>query len=148
LSHLGVEVSGYFLQRMKTKWGSCNDKAGNIRLNTELVKKPKDVLEYVIVHEMAHLIEPTHSDRFVAILEKNYPSWREARAELNQLPLEAQTWWGFSPHQKVRRMGPSPHATAPGRDSRWEARDNPALHLIRWAGKPGERGRSGMPLFC
>jgi len=92
LSHLGVEVSGYFLQRMKTKWGSCNDKAGNIRLNTELVKKPKDVLEYVIVHEMAHLIEPTHSDRFVAILEKNYPSWREARAELNQLPLEAQTW--------------------------------------------------------
>lgn len=77
---------------MKTKWGSCNDKAGNIRLNTELVKKPKDVLEYVIVHEMAHLIEPTHSDRFVAILEKNYPSWREARAELNQLPLEAQTW--------------------------------------------------------
>ncbi len=92
MSHLGVEVSGYFLQRMKTKWGSCNDKAGNIRLNTELVKKPKDVLEYVIVHEMAHLIEPTHSDRFVAILEKNYPSWREARAELNQLPLEAQTW--------------------------------------------------------
>ncbi|MFP6882818.1 MAG: M48 family metallopeptidase [Roseibacillus sp.] len=92
MSRLGVEVSGYFLQRMKTKWGSCNDKAGNIRLNTELVKKPKDVLEYVIVHEMAHLIEPTHSDRFVAILEKNYPSWREARAELNQLPLEAQTW--------------------------------------------------------
>lgn len=92
MSHLGVEVSGYFLQRMKTKWGSCNDKAGNIRLNTELVKKPKDVLEYVIVHEMAHLIEPTHSDRFVTILEKNYPSWREARAELNQLPLEAQTW--------------------------------------------------------
>ena len=92
MSHLGVEVSGYFLQRMKIKWGSCNDKAGNIRLNTELVKKPKDVLEYVIVHEMAHLIEPTHSDRFVAILEKNYPSWREARAELNQLPLEAQTW--------------------------------------------------------
>lgn len=92
MSHLGVEVSGYFLQRMKTKWGSCNDKAGNIHLNTELVKKLKDVLEYVIVHEMAHLIEPTHSDRFVAILEKNYPSWREARAELNQLPLEAQTW--------------------------------------------------------
>lgn len=92
MSRLGVEVSGYFLQRMKTKWGSCNDKAGNIRLNTELVKKPKDVLEYVIVHEMAHLIEPTHSDRFVTILEKNYPSWREARAELNQLPLEAQTW--------------------------------------------------------
>lgn len=89
---LKVSVSGYFLQRMKTKWGSCNHAAGNIRLNTELVKKPKDLLEYVIVHEMAHLIEPTHSDRFIAILEEHYPSWREARAELNELPLAAEIW--------------------------------------------------------
>lgn len=89
---LKVSVSGYFLQRMKTKWGSCNHLAGNIRLNTELVKKPKDLLEYVIVHEMAHLIEPTHSDRFIAILEKHYSSWREARAELNELPLAAENW--------------------------------------------------------
>ncbi|MDA7522587.1 M48 family metallopeptidase [Akkermansiaceae bacterium] len=89
---LKVKVSGYFLQKMKTKWGSCNRKAGHIRLNTELVKKPKDLLEYVIVHEMTHLIEPTHSDSFIAILEENYPSWREARAELNELPLSAETW--------------------------------------------------------
>ncbi len=89
---LKVSVSGYFLQRMKTKWGSCNHAAGNIRLNTELVKKPKDLLEYVIVHEMAHLIEPTHGDRFIAILEEHYPSWREARAELNELPLAAESW--------------------------------------------------------
>jgi predicted metal-dependent hydrolase len=89
---LKVEVRGYFLQRMKTKWGSCNHRAGHIRLNTELVKKPKDLLEYVIVHEMAHLIEPTHSDRFVAILEEHYPTWREARAELNELPLTAEAW--------------------------------------------------------
>lgn len=89
---LKVSVSGYFLQRMKTKWGSCNHSAGNIRLNTELVKKPKDLLEYVIVHEMAHLIEPTHSERFIAILEEHYPSWREARAELNELPLAAEVW--------------------------------------------------------
>ena len=89
---LKVSVSGYFLQRMKTKWGSCNNAAGNIRLNTELAKKPKDLLEYVIVHEMAHLIEPTHSDRFIAILEEHYPSWREARAELNELPLAASVW--------------------------------------------------------
>lgn len=89
---LGVKVVGYYLQRMKTKWGSCNHAAGNIRLNTELVKKPKDLLEYVIVHEMAHLIEPTHSDRFIAILEHHYPSWREARAELNELPLTAEVW--------------------------------------------------------
>jgi predicted metal-dependent hydrolase len=89
---LNVKVSGYFLQRMKTKWGSCNYRAGHIRLNTELVKKPKDLLEYVIVHEMVHLIEPTHSERFVAMLQKHYPTWREARAELNELPLAAEVW--------------------------------------------------------
>ena len=71
---LGVEVAGYFLQRMKTKWGSCNHRARHIRLNTELVKKPKDLLEYVVVHEMLHLIEPTHSERFVALLSKHYPT--------------------------------------------------------------------------
>ncbi|OQW66145.1 MAG: metal-dependent hydrolase [Nitrospira sp. ST-bin5] len=89
---LKVKVAGYFLQRMKTKWGSCNHKVGYIRLNTELVKKPKDLLEYVIVHEMVHLIEPTHSEHFIAILTKHYPSWREARAELNELPLTAEAW--------------------------------------------------------
>lgn len=90
---LGVKVNGYFLQRMKTKWGSCNHRAGHIRLNTELVKKPKDLLEYVVVHEMIHLLEPTHNDRFVALLDEYYPTWREARAELNELPLAAETWF-------------------------------------------------------
>jgi predicted metal-dependent hydrolase len=89
---LAVKVRSYFLQRMKTKWGSCNHKLGHIRLNTELIKKPKDLLEYVIVHEMVHLIEPTHSRRFVALLQKHYPTWRESRAELNELPLAAETW--------------------------------------------------------
>ncbi|MGH8645264.1 MAG: M48 family metallopeptidase [Gammaproteobacteria bacterium] len=89
---LKVKVAGYFLQRMKTKWGSCNHRAGHIRLNTELVKKPKDLLEYVIVHEMVHLLERTHSDRFIAILGEHYPTWREARAELNELPLTAEMW--------------------------------------------------------
>ena len=89
---LGVQVSAYFLQRMKTKWGSCNRKATHIRLNTELVKKPKDLIEYVIVHEMIHLIEPIHNDRFIAILTEHYPTWREARAELNELPLAAEEW--------------------------------------------------------
>ncbi|WP_434946160.1 M48 family metallopeptidase [Luteimonas sp. SDU82] len=89
---LGVKVSGYFLQRMKTKWGACNHRAGNIRLNTELVKKPKDLLEYVIVHEMIHLLEPTHSERFIALLDAHYPAWREARVELNELPLAAEKW--------------------------------------------------------
>lgn len=89
---LGVHVNAYFLQRMKTKWGSCNSRAGNIRLNTELAKKPQDLVEYVLVHEMVHLIEPRHSERFVALLNEHYPSWREARAELNALPLGAETW--------------------------------------------------------
>jgi len=89
---LKVRVTRYFLQRMKTKWGSCNHKAGHIRLNTQLVTKPNDLLEYVIVHEMAHLIEPTHSDRFLTILGGHYPTWREARAELNELPLAAEAW--------------------------------------------------------
>ena len=89
---LGVNVAGYFLQRMKTKWGSCNHREGHIRLNTELVKKPRDLLEYVIVHEMAHLSEPTHGERFIAILAKHYPAWRDARAELNAMPLAAEVW--------------------------------------------------------
>jgi predicted metal-dependent hydrolase len=89
---LGVKVAGYHLQHMKTRWGGCNPRAGHIRVNTELVKKPADLLEYVVVHEMLHLIEPTHSERFVALLSRHYPGWREARAELNELPLGAETW--------------------------------------------------------
>ena len=89
---LGVQVTAYFLQRMKTKWGSCNHKAGHIRLNTELVKKPRDLIEYVVVHEMLHLIESTHSDRFISLLTEHFPTWREARAELNDLPLAAEEW--------------------------------------------------------
>jgi predicted metal-dependent hydrolase len=89
---LRVDVAGYFLQRMKTKWGSCNHRARTIRVNTELVKKPKDLLEYVIVHEMLHLLEQRHSERFFALLDRHYPTWREARSELNELPLTAEAW--------------------------------------------------------
>ena len=89
---LQVTVRGYFLQRMKTRWGSCNPRAGHIRLNTELVRKPRDLLEYVLVHELLHLIEPTHNDRFVRLLDEHYPAWRTARAELNELPLAAEKW--------------------------------------------------------
>lgn len=91
-ARLGVRPRSYFLQRMKTKWGGCNHRSQSIRLNTELVKKPRDLLEYVVVHEMLHLIEPTHSERFQALLGVHYPTWREARAELNALPLGAETW--------------------------------------------------------
>ena len=89
---LHVTVSAYHLQRMKTKWGSCNHQSGSIRLNTELVKKPRDLLEYVIAHEIAHLIEPSHGERFIALMDRYYRTWREARAELNELPLAAEAW--------------------------------------------------------
>lgn len=89
-SRLGVQVAAYFLQRMKTKWGSCNPAARHIRLNTELVKKPRALLEYVVVHEMVHLIAPTHGGQFVGLLDEHYPGWREARVELNELPLVAE----------------------------------------------------------
>ena len=84
---LGVTVRAYYLQRMKTQWGSCNHKAKNIRLNTELIKKPRDLLDYVVVHEMTHLLEPAHNERFIGILNEVYPSWRDARLELNELPI-------------------------------------------------------------
>jgi predicted metal-dependent hydrolase len=91
---LGVRVAGYFLQRMKTKWGSCNHRARTIRLNTELVKKPKDLAEYVVVHEMTHLLASTHSPAYIRLLDKHYPAWREARDELNELPLGSEIWRG------------------------------------------------------
>ncbi len=87
---LGVKVSAYYLQRMKTRWGSCNHKRGHIRLNTELVKKPRHLLEYVVVHEMLHLITPAHDERFITLLDTHLPMWREARDELNALPLSAE----------------------------------------------------------
>ncbi len=86
---LEVNVSAYFLQQMRTRWGSCNTRRRHIRLNTELVKKPKNLLEYVVVHELIHLLEPSHNERFVALLDQYYPTWREATAELNRTPLLA-----------------------------------------------------------
>lgn len=87
-----VEVKRFFVQRMKTKWGSCNHSAGTIRLNTELTKKPKECLEYIIVHEMAHLIEPTHNARFVGIMDLFLPQWQAYRDELNRLPVRHEEW--------------------------------------------------------
>jgi predicted metal-dependent hydrolase len=91
-AQLGVTVSRYFLQRMKTKWGSCNHQARTIRLNTEPAKKPRDLLGYVVVHEMLHLIVPTHSEKFLTLMTEHYPAWREARAALNELPLGTVAW--------------------------------------------------------
>jgi predicted metal-dependent hydrolase len=80
---LNVQVKGYYLRRMTTRWGTCNYRTKYIRLNTELVTKPSHLLEYVVVHEMVHLIVPNHGARFIALMNEHYPSWREARSELN-----------------------------------------------------------------
>jgi predicted metal-dependent hydrolase len=89
---LGVTVKGFYVRQMKTKWGSCNHSAGTIRLNTDLAKKPKECLEYVAVHEMAHLLEPTHNARFIALMERFMPNWRVRRNHLNQLPVRHEEW--------------------------------------------------------
>jgi predicted metal-dependent hydrolase len=87
-----VKVGRVFVQRMKTKWGSCNPASKAIRLNTDLAKKPPECLEYVVVHEMAHLIEPTHNDRFSSLMELFLPEWQHLRRQLNELPVRHEEW--------------------------------------------------------
>ena len=89
---MGVTVERLYVQQMKTKWGSCNPCAGTIRLNTELAKKPKECLEYIVIHEMAHLLEPTHNARFIALMDRFMPNWRLRRDRLNQLPVRHEEW--------------------------------------------------------
>jgi len=89
---LSVEVSRVFVQRMKTKWGSCNADNRSIRLNMNLAKKPRECLEYLIVHEMVHLLERKHNDRFKGLMDSSMPHWRLHRDELNRAPLAHETW--------------------------------------------------------
>src|SRR5262249_54022838 len=89
---LGVTVGRFYVQRMKTRWGSCNPATGSIRLNTDLAKKPLASLEYIVVHEMMHLLEPTHNARFVALMDRFLPQWRFSRSQLNQLPVRHEEW--------------------------------------------------------
>jgi predicted metal-dependent hydrolase len=89
---IGVKSNRIFVQRMKTKWGSCNPNTHSIRLNSELAKKSPECLEYVIVHELVHLLEPTHNQRFVSLMNKFMPQWRQFRDELNRQPLSHAEW--------------------------------------------------------
>jgi predicted metal-dependent hydrolase len=89
---LSVQVKRVFIQQMKTKWGSCNHRAGTIRLNTELAKKPRECVEYLIVHELVHLLEPTHNARFIALMDRHMPRWHFYREVLNRLPLRHEHW--------------------------------------------------------
>lgn len=84
---LYVQVKAFGIKRMTTKWGTCNEKAGRIWLNLELAKKPIEYLEYVVVHEMVHLKERKHNEKFVAYLDKQLPNWRHLKEELNKLGL-------------------------------------------------------------
>lgn len=89
---MGVKVERFFVQRMKTKWGSCTPSTSSIRLNTDLAKKPPGCLEYIVVHELAHLLEPTHNARFTALMDRFLPNWRQLRDDLNRLPLRHVEW--------------------------------------------------------
>ena len=89
---MGVKVERFFVRKMKTRWGSCNHRAFSIRLNTDLAKKPKDCLEYIVVHEMAHLLEPTHNARFIALMDQFMPKWQFYRDKLNRLPVSHENW--------------------------------------------------------
>ena len=89
---VGVRVERVFVQRMKTKWGSCNPRTGTIRLNTELARKPPECLEYLLVHELAHLVEPTHNPRFLALMDRLMPGWPSVRRTLNRLPVCHEAW--------------------------------------------------------
>jgi hypothetical protein len=89
---LGVTAADWGVKKMKTRWGTCNIEARRIWLNLELAKKPVQCLEYIVAHEMVHLIERNHNDRFVSILEKHLPHWRAQRALLNSFPISHEHW--------------------------------------------------------
>ncbi|TWC62565.1 M48 family metallopeptidase [Herbaspirillum sp. SJZ099] len=89
---LGLEAPRVHVQHMKTKWGSCSPARKSIRLNTELAKKPPGCLEYIVVHELMHLLEPNHGERFKALMQTFLPEWEERRRELSQLPVRHEKW--------------------------------------------------------
>ena len=91
-SVLGVEVADWGIKRMKTKWGSCSVGARRVWFNLELAKKPLECLDYVVAHELVHLHERHHNDRFVALLNQHLPRWRHIRELLNATPLAHESW--------------------------------------------------------
>ena len=89
---IGRDVTGWTVRRMKTKWGSCNPDSGRLWFNVELAKKHPACLEYIVVHEMTHLLARTHNDRFVELMDGHLPNWRATRDELNGAPLSEEEW--------------------------------------------------------
>jgi hypothetical protein len=84
---IGVKAKSYTIKAMRTKWGSCNTNTGSVNLNLELAKKPVQCIEYVLAHELVHLIERKHNDVFQHYMTKHLPKWRKLRGELNSLPV-------------------------------------------------------------
>lgn len=89
---MDVQPSTWGIKVMRTKWGSCNHRTGSIWLNLELARKPVKCLEYIVVHELVHLLEHTHNDRFVAYMDRFMPQWRMYRQTLNRLPVRHEDW--------------------------------------------------------
>jgi len=91
---IGVQVAEWRLKRMKTRWGTCNPKARRIWLNLELAKRPLHCLDYVIVHELVHLLEQSHNARFTVLMDQFMPLWRQHREELRQPQHGQPCEWG------------------------------------------------------
>ena len=92
LDVIGVSATAWGVKKMKTKWGSCNTQAKRIWLNLELAKKPPECLEYILVHELVHLLERNHNERFRTYMDRYLPDWRERRDLLNKMPLAFENW--------------------------------------------------------
>ncbi|MCA2980434.1 MAG: M48 family metallopeptidase [Myxococcaceae bacterium] len=89
---LGVEAADWGIKRMKTKWGACNAEARRVWLNLELVKSPPECIEYIVVHELVHLVARAHDERFFALMDRHLPGWRARRELLNSSPLPHVVW--------------------------------------------------------
>jgi predicted metal-dependent hydrolase len=89
---LGVEAADWGIKRMKTKWGACNAQARRVWLNLELVKSPAECIEYIVVHELVHLVSRLHDERFFALMDRHLPGWRARRELLNSAPLRHMVW--------------------------------------------------------
>jgi len=89
---MGEKIAGWGVRKMKTKWGSCNIGKRHVWLNLELAKKPPECLEYILVHEMVHLLERNHNENFKKLMDKYLPNWRSLRDELNRAPLKHESW--------------------------------------------------------
>lgn len=90
---VGVSTNFWGIRKMKTKWGSCNPISRRVWLNLELIKKPPECLEFILVHELVHLKERHHNEHFLALMDKHLPQWREYRARLNKAPLAHVNWF-------------------------------------------------------